>query len=93
MKSRRPRTEDEKKKISEALKGRKLSQTHKENLRNAAIDFYLNVEEREKLSKRLLDAPRITCPHCSHIGSVSNMKRYHFDNCKLKNVINEPETT
>jgi hypothetical protein len=25
------------------------------------------------------------CPHCNLIGSGSNMKRYHFDNCKLKN--------
>lgn len=23
------------------------------------------------------------CPHCSHSGSGGNMKRYHFDNCKL----------
>jgi hypothetical protein len=23
----------------------------------------------------------ITCPHCKKTGGVSNMKRYHFDNC------------
>ncbi len=25
---------------------------------------------------------KVTCPHCTKIGSVSNMKRYHFDNCR-----------
>ena len=24
------------------------------------------------------------CPHCNKSGSTPNMKRYHFDNCKLK---------
>lgn len=24
-----------------------------------------------------------TCPHCGKVGSGGNMKRYHFDNCKL----------
>lgn len=26
---------------------------------------------------------RIVCPHCSKDGQASNMKRYHFDKCKL----------
>ena len=26
--------------------------------------------------------PKVTCPHCGKIGSVCNMFRYHFDNCK-----------
>lgn len=28
---------------------------------------------------------RIECPHCGLVGGDRNMKRYHFDNCKLKN--------
>lgn len=28
--------------------------------------------------------PTVCCPHCSMIGSDNNMKRYHFDNCKLR---------
>ncbi|AUM58670.1 putative homing endonuclease [Plesiomonas phage phiP4-7] len=28
---------------------------------------------------------RITCPHCGKTGSISNMHRWHFDNCKVKN--------
>jgi hypothetical protein len=26
----------------------------------------------------------VTCPHCNKEGTVWNMKRYHFDMCKLK---------
>lgn len=26
--------------------------------------------------------PSVTCPHCHKSGAGSNMKRYHFDNCK-----------
>ena len=25
-----------------------------------------------------------TCPHCNKVGKGGGMKRYHFDNCKLK---------
>jgi len=28
---------------------------------------------------------KVTCPYCSLTGSGPNMKRYHFDNCKLIN--------
>ena len=33
---------------------------------------------RGKASKTL------RCPHCSKIGAVNLMPRYHFDNCKYK---------
>jgi hypothetical protein len=26
--------------------------------------------------------PKINCPHCNKIGYISNMKRWHFNNCK-----------
>jgi hypothetical protein len=28
--------------------------------------------------------PKITCPHCDKEGGNSQMKRWHFDNCKFK---------
>lgn len=27
---------------------------------------------------------KILCPHCNKEGNISNMKRWHFDNCKIK---------
>jgi hypothetical protein len=29
---------------------------------------------------------QVTCPHCNRTGGATNMKRYHFDNCKKKSV-------
>lgn len=26
---------------------------------------------------------RIQCPHCKKVGGIVNMKRYHFNNCKI----------
>lgn len=43
MKSkRRPKTEEEKQAISEKLKGRKFSDQHRQNLRQATLDYYKN---------------------------------------------------
>ena len=44
----------------------------------------------EQMRQRLGDArrgkaqPVVECPHCHELGGVSNMKRWHFDNCKHK---------
>jgi hypothetical protein len=29
---------------------------------------------------------QIECPHCGKIGGSTNMRRYHFENCKKKNI-------
>jgi hypothetical protein len=39
---------------------------------------------RKNISQALKNKPKISCPHCDKVGSASNMKRYHFDNCKRK---------
>ena len=35
---------------------------------------------RDKIAEKA--KRRIECPHCKKCGSISNMKRWHFDNCK-----------
>jgi uncharacterized metal-binding protein len=52
----RPRTEEEKARISQALKGRHIT------------------------------VRSVTCPHCGLPGGETAMKRWHFDNCKWKDV-------
>jgi group I intron endonuclease len=54
-------------KISLALKGRKLSDETKLKLSEKA-------KERE--------LTKLTCPYCGNMSSISNAKRWHFDNCK-----------
>lgn len=59
--------------------------------------YSITVEHREKLNKSRKGIPwteeqkeklrvpkkTITCPKCNKIGSICNMKRYHFENCKV----------
>jgi len=40
-------------------------------------------EAKRKISEKA--KRKINCPHCGKIGSISNMKRWHFDKCKAKN--------
>jgi hypothetical protein len=30
-----------------------------------------------------IPSEQVICPHCGKIGGISNMKRYHFDNCNV----------
>jgi hypothetical protein len=41
-------------------------------------------ETKAKMSAAMKGIPKtkIQCPHCGKWGGSSNMKRYHFDNCK-----------
>ena len=53
-------------------------------------DMPANIQSKEAKEKRKLSNEQwrinnqLTCPYCSKIGVSFNMKRYHFDNCKLK---------
>jgi group I intron endonuclease len=65
------------KKMSEVQKG--------EN--NPMFGKEVSPETRKKLSEANKGVPQgpqeqVQCPYCSKIGGISNMKRYHFDNCK-----------
>ena len=73
-------TGNHKNKISQAIKGRELTDTHKFNLSSNA--------KGRNMSKALAGRLEIVnCPHCDKSGSKSNMKRWHFDNCKILNKI------
>ena len=43
-------------------------------------------EQNAATSARQKGVPKevVDCPHCPKSGGISNMKRYHFDNCKFK---------
>ena len=36
------------------------------------------------LAKKGIEQPAMECPHCKKIGKSNAMKRWHFDNCKVK---------
>lgn len=62
--------------------GRKMgacSEERKEKIRQAKLGKTV-----ADTSKYHWERERIECPHCGKDGIVSNMKRWHFDNCKMK---------
>lgn len=69
--------------------GKKFSDEWCDNISKGKKGKKLTKEQCEALSKRLKGIPKgpqeiITCPNCGTSGGISNMKRYHFDNCKRK---------
>ncbi len=85
-------TEESKRKISIANKGRKRPDLSE---RNKIANYWINKkrsdEDKAKKSRsatlRLQHNStdfntRVTCPHCKRSGQAANMKRWHFENCK-----------
>ena len=74
-----------------------ISEMNKKKIENGTHHF-LGGEIQRKVQKRRLENGthhfltnhpnkiQVTCPHCNKTGGATNMKRYHFDNCKKKSV-------
>ena len=84
----KPKSEDTRRKMSEAQKGKIVSDESKAKM---SIAQRGKVQTEEHVTKRILaiqTAPRLTCPHCGLTGAPNNLRRYHFSNCKK---LEEPE--
>ena len=94
-----PHTEETKKKLSNVHLGKQYSlghiQTneHKKKIREANKGKTRSAETKRKMSeaKRGKTSPqkgipqkKLICSICNKVGGITNMKRYHFENCKLK---------
>jgi hypothetical protein len=75
-------SEETKQKMSEAH--RNMSDETKLKMSEAKQN--MSDETKQKMSEAHTGVPQeqVECPHCGKIGGISNMKRYHFDNCKCK---------
>jgi len=60
-------TEEYKKRKSELMTGKKLSEETRQKMSEA---------------KKGVPKPKLTCPHCGKNGGAPQMKRHHFNNCK-----------
>ena len=69
----KPFTEEHRRKISEALSGRKSP------LRGRSRPQEMIEKMRVSMMK---PQTKVVCPYCGKEGGVSNMKRFHFDMCK-----------
>ncbi len=71
-----PRSQQWKDRQSAARIGRKLSPEHIEANRKSMMG---------KNKGRI--HTKVECPHCGKVGGVTIMKRWHFDNCKMKDTL------
>ena len=71
---------------SAAQTGKNHSDEHKAKNSAANKGKTRTEESKKKMSDWQKGVPKRIeqCPHCNKSGGVSNMTRYHFDNCKLK---------
>ena len=65
-----PRSQETKDKISAAKKGKNTGPQSEEHKAKRSASM------RKPKSKCI-------CPHCGQLGGSNNMKRWHFDNCKI----------
>lgn len=64
--------------------GRILTEEQKDHLRKMFTGVKLSEDRIQKL--RVPKGPQkiTSCPHCGKTGGISNLTRYHFNNCKGK---------
>jgi hypothetical protein len=80
-------TELTKQKIRKANTGRNHSDETKQKLKNYNVGRTLSDETKQKMRLAATNRKIIKCPYCDMISkSVSNMNRYHFNNCKYSNM-------
>ena len=66
-----------------------LSASHKGQIaHNKGIPGPLKGVPKSEEHKANMRIPKekTTCPHCKQVGGISQMKRWHFNNCKLYNL-------
>ena len=72
-------------KISKNRKGKgqiNLSDEHKMKISNTLKEKAKTPEMQEILRRPKGKQEKVICPYCNKEGGISNMKRYHFKNCK-----------
>jgi hypothetical protein len=84
-------SDETRQKMSEAKLGVPKSDEHRQKISEANKGKEHTNETKQKMSEAKLGVPqgpqeRVQCPHCGKIGGISAMKRYHFDNCKYKEI-------
>ena len=90
----RKHTEETKRKMRLSKLGRKMPQCGNKGEANPMYGvkgkdhptwgYKHSAETRKRMSEAKKNKPKIYCPHCDKVGSATNMKRWHFDNCKRK---------
>lgn len=88
------KSEEHRKNLSDSIKGKTHTEITKQKISKNCLgkkNGPMPAEQRLKISKALKGKTRkkmkqCNCPHCDKCGSENNMKRWHFDNCKIKRI-------
>ena len=78
-KTKIPWTEERKKKQSERMAQRHEELGHVKGGKKYELKGPARIDNTSSLNKIIQ-----TCPHCGKEGNLGNMKRWHFDKCKVK---------
>lgn len=77
-------------KVSRALSGKEKSEEHKENLRQAGLNYYKNNPSREVsddtkivMKEAALKRSKIECQYCKRSFDPGNYSQHHGEKCKL----------
>jgi hypothetical protein len=81
-------TVEHKANISKSLTGVKKSDITCQRMSEKATGRVYSQETRDKKRESMtgIRYEKVKCPHCGTLGGGGSMKRYHLDNCKLKQV-------
>lgn len=61
---------------------------HRKKLSISRLGRGLSAETKLKISRSLSKPkPKILCPHCGKSGDAGSLARWHFDNCKKKETV------
>jgi hypothetical protein len=71
-------TPEAKQKMSEAKLGEKNNRF--------GINHTPETKQKMSESRKGVHQEQVECPHCGKIGGISNMTRWHFDNCEYKKI-------
>lgn len=80
------RTLEHRQKLSQAHLGKKASVETRVKMSNSHIGMIFQDEHRKNLSAQYKQRTPLVCPHCQKSSVSNTMKRWHFNNCKNKEV-------
>jgi len=77
-------SEETKHKISESKIGRKVSEETKKKMSDTKQNVSEETRNKLRKAKKGISMRKINCPYCNKIGGISQMRQWHFENCKDK---------
>jgi group I intron endonuclease len=83
----KPQTKEHIQKRADSLRGKKKNPLSEEvklkiSIANKGIPKPMSEEHKKALKCHINNSTKVSCPHCNKVGQLTNMKRWHFDNCK-----------